>query len=109
MDFIIDNKWIVLASLEVLAWLSTFFVLYARYGLKSSFWFRVGSVLLAITGFIPQILIGIVNFATTRKLDYFTLILLLLLLYGFTIGKKHVKKLDAWAQKKFAKNEGAQK
>lgn len=93
----------ILVVLEVLAWSSTFFLLYARYGLKSSFWFKVATVLFALTGVIPQVLMGIVNFIATKRIDVFTLIIVLLIVYGFTIGKKHVKKLDAWAQKKFSK------
>jgi hypothetical protein len=103
MEFLVENKWVILVGLEVLAWSSTFFLLYARYGLRSSFWFKVGTVLFALTGVIPQVLMGIVNFIATRKIDLFTLIIVLLLLYGFTIGKKHVKKLDNWAQAKFSK------
>ncbi|MDQ1143194.1 hypothetical protein QE429_000021 [Bacillus sp. SORGH_AS 510] len=95
----------ILVVLEVLAWSSTFFLLYARYGLKSSFWFKVATVLFALTGVIPQVLMGIVNFIATKKVDIFTLIIVLLIVYGFTIGKKHVKKLDAWAQKKFSKQQ----
>jgi len=103
MDLLLENKWLILIGLEVLAWSSTFFLLYARYGLKSSFWFKVATVLFALTGVIPQVLMGIINFISTKKIDLFTLIIVLLLLYGFTIGKKHVKKLDAWAQAKFSK------
>ena len=105
MDFLIENKWAILVSLEVLAWSSTFFLLYARYGLKSSFWFKVGTVLFAVTGVIPQVLMGIINFISTKKVDLFTLIIVLLIIYGFTIGKSHVKKLDAWAQAKFSNKE----
>lgn len=105
IHFLVENKWAILASFEVLAWASTFFLLYARYGLQSSFWFKVATVLLAITGVIPQVSMGIINFISTRKIDLFTLIIVLLILYGFTIGKGHVKKLDVWAQRKFSKQE----
>ncbi|MED1472608.1 hypothetical protein [Bacillus salipaludis] len=107
MDFLLENKWVILVSLEVLAWSSTFFLLYARYGLQSSFWFKVATVLFALTGVIPQVLMGIINFLATRKIDQFTLIIVLLILYGFTLGKGHVKKLDAWAQVKFSKRQGS--
>ncbi|PKR83172.1 hypothetical protein [Heyndrickxia camelliae] len=103
MSYVLAHKWFILVSLEVLAWASTFFLFYARYGLKSSIWFRIASVLFAITGIIPQVIIGVINFVHTRKLDIFTLIIVVLLIYGFTFGKKEVKKLDAWAQKKFSK------
>ena len=105
MNFLVEYKWVILGSFEVLAWSSTFFLLYARYGLKSSFWFKVATILFALTGVIPQVLMGIINFIATRKIDVFTLIIVLLLVYGFTIGKNHVKKLDAWAKKKFSKEE----
>jgi len=107
MDFLLSNKWLILASFEVLAWLSTFFLLYARYGLQSSLWFKVATLLFAITGVIPQVIMGFINFMVTKKVDLFTLIIVLLILYGFTIGKGHVKKLDAWAQKKFSKGNAA--
>jgi hypothetical protein len=102
MDFLVENKWTILVSLEVLAWSSTFFMLYGRYGLKSSFWFKIATVLFALTGVIPQVLMGIVNFIATKKVDLFTLIIVLLILYGFTLGRNHVKRLDTWAQRKFS-------
>jgi|SRR5579875_612319 len=105
MTFLVENKWTILISLEVLAWASTFFLLYARYGLQSKFWFKVATVLFAITGVIPQVLMGIINFISSKEIDLFTLIIVLLILYGATIGKSQVKKLDAWAKDKFAKDE----
>ncbi|MEH7347176.1 hypothetical protein V7122_25445 [Bacillus sp. JJ1532] len=105
MNVLVENKWLILVILEVLAWASIFFLLYARYRLKSNFWFKVAAVLVALTGVVPQVLMGIINFIFTSKVDLFTLIILLLILYGFTIGKKHVKKLDDWAQVKFSKQE----
>lgn len=101
MQFFIEYKWWILIGLEVLAWSSTFFMFYARYSMDSAFWFRVGVVLLAITGIIPQVTMGFINFIATREVDTFTLVIVLLIIYGFTFGKKEVKKLDRWMQKKF--------
>lgn len=109
MEILITNKWVILLTLEVLAWSSTFFLLYARYGLKSKIWFKAATVLFALTGVIPQVLMGIINFIVTRKIDLFTLIILLLILYGFTIGKNHVKKMDIWVQKKFSTKQSNEK
>jgi len=103
MSYILEYKWIILVSLEILAWVTTFFLFYARYGMKSTFWFKVASVLFAVTGVIPQVIMGIINFIHTRKLDIFTIIIVALLIYGFTFGKKEIKKLDEWAQRKFSK------
>jgi hypothetical protein len=104
MNLLVEYKWAILLSLEVLAWSSTFFLLYARYKLRSPFWFKVGTILFAITGVIPQVVMGIINFIVMKKVDLFTLIIVLLIIYGFTIGKKHVKKMDSWAKEKFLGN-----
>lgn len=101
MDFLIEYKWTILISLEVLAWSSTFFMFYARYGMKSPFWFKVGVVLFAITGVIPQVIMGIINFIGTGAIDTFTLVIVVLIIYGFTFGKKDAKKIDHWMRMKF--------
>ncbi|UUZ83398.1 hypothetical protein LJK88_05775 [Paenibacillus sp. P26] len=106
IDMLVHYKWAILLGLEVLAWASTFFMLYARYRANSQLLFRIGAVLTVCTGVIPQVLLGIVNFVTFRKLDLFTGIIVLLILYGSTIGRGHVKKLDRWAQRKFARKDG---
>lgn len=100
---IMENKWTILLVLEIFAWSATFFTLYARYKMQSPFWFKAASVLLVLTGVIPQVFLGSINFAATREVDLFTLVIVLLLTYGLTIGKKHVKKLDAWAKEKFSR------
>jgi hypothetical protein len=105
MNVFLQYKWVILAGLEVLAWASTFLMFYARYKLKSPFMFKVSVVLLSLTGVIPQVLLGVVNVFAYKELDLFTLIIVLLLLYGFTLGKKQVKRLDAWVQTKFEKKE----
>lgn len=107
MATLLEYKWIILLCLEILAWSSTFFMLYARYGMKSDKWFKIATILFAITGVIPQVTIGMINFWFTRELDLFTLILVLLIGYGMTIGKKQVKKLDKWAEAKFNRKKEA--
>ena len=100
--FIIDNKWLILLVLEVFAWSATFFMFYARYKMQSDFWFKAASAMLIMTGFVPQILLGVINFNETKEIDLFTLVLVLLVVYGCTVGKEHVRKLDAWARMKFS-------
>ena len=102
-NFIMENKWTILLIFEFFAWSATMFMFYARYKMKSQLWFKVASVILVLTGVIPQVLLGVVNFVATKEIDLFTLVIVLLIVYGFTIGKKHVQKLDVWAQKKFSR------
>ena len=101
-SIIIENKWIILLVLEVFAWSATFFMIFSRYKLQSAFWFKVGSVVLVLTGFVPQILLGVINFFVAKELDLFSLVIVLLVIFGFTFGKNQVLRLDAWAQKKFS-------
>ena len=103
--FIVENKWLILLVLEVFAWSATFFMLYARYKMHSDFWFKAASAMLIMTGFVPQILLGVINFIDSKELDLFTLVLVLLVVYGGTVGKKHVQKLDDWARTKFSNRE----
>lgn len=101
MEFISENKWIILIILEILAWSSIFFMLYARYRLQSKQLFKLGTILTVMTGVVPQVTLGIINMVTLKKLDTFTIVILLLIIYGFTLGKRDVKRMDQWAQKKF--------
>ncbi|WP_027724397.1 hypothetical protein [Tuberibacillus calidus] len=103
-SIIVENKWLILAGLEGLAWASTFFMLYARYRLNSTFWFKIGVILTVVTGVIPQVTLGVINFLATRRVDVFTVIILLLIIYGATVGKKDVKRLDRWAREKYSRS-----
>jgi hypothetical protein len=101
---LVEHKWVILATLEIFAWASTFFMLLARYKWHSKTGFKMGVVLTVVTGVIPQILLGIINFITTRHVDLFTLIIVLLIIYGATIGKKDIKRLDKWAREKYSES-----
>lgn len=103
MDFIVANKWAILLSLEVVAWTSTFLMMYTRYRLESPIWFKIFAGLTILTGVLPQVTLGIINFIKTNEIDLFTAIIVLLIVYGVTIGRKHVKMMDQWAQKKFSR------
>lgn len=100
-SLILENKWLILLVLEALAWLSTLFAAYARYRLQSRLWFRVGSALVVATGVIPQTLMGIFNYLAHREIDLFTVVLAVLIVYGCTAGRGHVRRFDAWAKRRF--------
>ena len=106
MDYILENKWTILVVLEIFVWLLTFFMLYARYWMQSRFWFRAGAILYALTGIIPQVILGIINFIDTGEIDFFTIVIVLLVIYGLTIGKDHMKRLDAYVQTLVLKKRG---
>lgn len=103
-NLIIENKWLILLVFEFFAWSATIFMFYARYRMQSQFWFRVATVIGVFTGVIPQVLLGIVNYVENKEFDMFTSVIVLLIVYGLTVGKKHFQNLDVWAQKRFSRN-----
>ncbi len=103
LNTIMEYKWIILFAMEVVAWFVTIFMFYARYRMQSTRWFKFSTVVFALTGVIPQVILGVINFFVVKEVDAFTSVIIVLLVYGFTLGKKQVKKLDAWAQIKFAR------
>lgn len=105
MAFFLEYRWLILAVLEVLAWASTFLMFYARYRLRSDALFRAGVVLTLLTGVIPQVAMGIINYLGTREIDLFTAVIVALILYGATAGKKDVRRLDTWMQNKYGRRE----
>lgn len=101
MSFLLSNKWAVLFVLEVVAWSATFFMLYARYRLENKLWFKLGAVITVLTGVLPQVSLGIVNYYFLGEVDSFTVVIVTLIIYGLTLGKKHVRLLDNWMLKKY--------
>ena len=69
--------------------------------MQSKVWFQLGTVLLVITGFLPQIMLRIMNYLSVGEVDLFTLCIVALVVYGATIGKGHIRKVDEWAQQRF--------
>lgn len=103
MALFLEYRWLILAALEALAWASTFLMFYARYRLGSDIWFRIGVALTVLTGVLPQIGMGIINYLGTGEIDLFTAAIAALIIYGATAGKRDIRRLDAWMQNKYGR------
>jgi hypothetical protein len=103
MALFLEYRWLILVVLEIIAWASTFLMFYARYRLRSNVWFRIGIALTVLTGVIPQVLMGILNYIGAGEIDLFTAVIVALIIYGATAGKKGVRRLDAWMQNKYGR------
>ena len=99
MQLLIENKWAILIVCETTAWLTTFYMLYARYWLKSNIQFYIFGAIAIVTGYLPHVLIGILNIIKFQKLDGFTIVIILLFIFAFSLGKKVVSKMDSGIQK----------
>lgn len=104
MEWILQNKWLVLLMLEIVAWVSTFLFLYFRYWKDILFWTRFWLMAMIFTGFAPQLSIMVVNMWATRSVGFFEAVILFLVIYSFIWGKKDIALLDrkmrAWADRR---------
>lgn len=98
IHILIDYKWAILIVCELTAWLTTFYMLYARYWLKSNLQFYIFGAISLITGYFPHLFIGILNIVKFQKVDSFTIVIVILFILGITFGKKLVAKIDIGIQ-----------
>lgn len=107
MDFFLKYKWEILIVCELIAWITTVYMIYARYWLNSKAQFYIFGGISIILGYVPHIGLGVLNFFHTKKIDFFSLFIVLLFTFAFTFGKKYVLKIDKaiknWAIKADAK------
>ena len=59
MNTIIEYKWLILLTCEVLAWIFLFFMLVFRYWLKNKPLFLISTVLSVFLGYVPHVSIPI--------------------------------------------------
>jgi hypothetical protein len=90
-----DIKWILAIGLEASFWimLVAFLVLRYRFGMEGVTRFFVIGVVLDTLGFVA---LGVWDFARTGEVSAYTLLIVGLVVYALTLGKKDVKRLDAW-------------
>ncbi|MCM3574190.1 hypothetical protein M3172_13420 [Mesobacillus subterraneus] len=110
MEFLITYKWLILISFETFAWLATFYMFYARYWLQSHAQFLIALTLAGLTGYVPHITLGVLDYINTGKISFFIISIITLLIIGATLGKKYIIKIDQsihqWAIQK--KKKGAE-
>jgi drug/metabolite transporter (DMT)-like permease len=90
-----ELKWALAIGFEAAFWLmlAAFLVVRYRFGIEAiTRWFVVGVVLdtLGILG------LGVWDFAESGRVSGYTIFIAVLLAYGFTYGKKDMKRLDGW-------------
>lgn len=98
---VLAYKWFILLGLEVLAWSATIWMVYARYRQRSQRLFRVAALMVMVTGVVPQLGLGVLNYIESGQVDAFSLVILLLFGYGATLGRRQVQRLDGWARQRW--------
>ena len=96
-----EIKWILAIALEATFWimLAAFLVLRYRYGMEGITRLFVIGVAIDTAGLLA---LAVWDFAANGNVSTYTIFIGALLIYAFTAGKKDMKRLDAWMERKLA-------
>jgi hypothetical protein len=96
-----ELKWILAIGLEAAFWvmLAAFLVLRYRYGMEGITRLFVIGVAIDTAGLIA---LAVWDFAANGRVNTYTIFIGALLVYAFTLGKRDMKRFDAWMARKLA-------
>lgn len=103
IEWLIEYKWFIIFVCETIAWISTFLMFYCRYWLISKRGFWLNTVIAGVTGYIPHIVLAVMDFLQEGKISGFIIFIVILLIFGAIFGKKLVIKIDQSMMKWSAK------
>ncbi|MFP7486273.1 hypothetical protein SFC65_19105 [Priestia filamentosa] len=98
LNTLMSYKWPILIGCEAFAWIATLYMLIARYWIQSNIQFICATVLAGITGYVPHIILAILDFVKYKTINFFIAFILLLMIFALTLGKKLLTKVDYWIQ-----------
>jgi hypothetical protein len=90
-----EIKWVLAIGLEAAFWimLAAFLVLRYRFEMEGVTRLFVVGVVLDTLGLVA---LGVWDFAVTGEVSTYTMVIAGLLIYALTLGKRDMKRLDAW-------------
>lgn len=109
LDFILNNKWSILLISECIAWLFLFAMGYYRYWKPSKAHFIIVTILSCLFGYVPHFSIPVLMcikegswtaLYQSKDALLFDGFILALIIFGFTLGKKYVIKIDRYFAQK---------
>jgi hypothetical protein len=104
---LIEYKWVLLFSSELIAWIATFYMFLARYWFESKLLFIIFAMIAGFTGYVPHIVLAAIDYYFTKEVNFFPFVIALILLLGIILTKKYMMKIDQavmkWVQKRKSK------
>jgi hypothetical protein len=96
-----ELKWILAIGFEAAFWimLAAFLVLRYRYGMEGVTRLFVIGVVLDTAGLLA---LAVWDFAATGSVNTYTIFIGAILVYALTVGKRDMKRLDAWMERKLS-------
>jgi hypothetical protein len=100
----VELKWILAITFEAAFWVMFLAFLLLRYRYR-----RDGASVAVLVAIVVDhvALLGLAawDFIDTGHVNTYTLAILGLLVYALTLGKRHMKRVDAWAKRRFTPGE----
>lgn len=102
ITLILEFKWHILFFSEIAGWVLTPFLFFARYFFQSTIFTWVFIILIAMSDYLPSILLPILDAIYTSSLKdwiyggglLLNVVIILLFVFSMTLGKKFVLKID---------------
>ena len=98
---VMELKWILAVGTEAAFWtlFATFLLLRYRFG-------RDGASIVVLAAIVLDHVVllglGVWDFTETRAVSPFTVAILALLVYAFTLGRRDMARVDSWAKRRFS-------
>jgi hypothetical protein len=102
MDFLMDYKWILLVGAETTFWLLSAAFLVLRYwaGLDRA---SIVFLVLIVVDNLVILGLGALDYLFTGQFEPYQITIVIVLLYGVTLGKRDFERLDAYLRRKITK------
>ena len=75
---------------------------FSRYWLNSKIQFIIATVAAGITGYLPDILLAIINYIYYKKIDFFILFVIVIIILGIILERKYLARVDNFLSNWFA-------
>ena len=98
----IKYKWWILFIFEIVAWIATFYMFFARYWFQSKVQFVIATVAAGITGYLPDLSLAIINFIYYKKIDFFIIFVIFIIVLGVILERKYLVRVDNFLSNWFA-------
>lgn len=100
----LEHKWLILITCECTSWITTIAAIYvlARHK-KQKLWFITLTIIAAITGWVPHLVLSIFETLEKGKITFFLGFVIVLVVCALIFGKKLLKHIERFFKNHYLK------